>query len=64
MKLHNARRMAPSEASKVFLDGNEDDYLTSNIFAADCKFATFQVSFTIKSKHLNSPIGIVVNSLS
>lgn len=36
--------MSPAEAAKVFIDGSEDDYLTSSILAADCKFAEFEVT--------------------
>lgn len=45
MKLHNAHRagMTPTQAAKIFIDGNEDDYLTSGIFAADCKFCKLEV---------------------
>ncbi|XP_024388267.2 uncharacterized protein [Physcomitrium patens] len=42
MKLHQAHGMTPKQAAKVFMDGREDDYLTTGIFAADCKFAEFQ----------------------
>lgn len=44
MKLHQAHGMSPAQAAKVFIDGSEDDYLTSSILAADCKFAEFEVT--------------------
>ena len=47
MKLHQARGMTPSQASKVFIAGSEDDYLTTGIFAADCKFAKFEVNLVV-----------------
>jgi hypothetical protein len=50
MKLHNAHAhaMTPSQAARVFIDGSEDDYLTSGIFAADCKFCKFEVLDTLQ----------------
>ena len=44
VKLHQAHGMSPAQAAKVFIDGSEDDYLTSSILAADCKFAEFEVT--------------------
>jgi len=43
MKLHQARGMTPNQATKIFIEGSEDDYLTTGIFAANCKFAKFEV---------------------
>ena len=49
MKLHSAHahRMTPTEAARVYVDGSADDYLTSGIFAADCKFCKFEVHYII-----------------
>lgn len=44
MKLHEARGMTPTQAAKVYIAGSDDDYLTTGIFAADCKFCKFEVN--------------------
>lgn len=65
MKLHQAHGMTPNQATKVFIDGSEDDYLTTGIFAADCKFAKFEVNLTqpnSKKIHLHFSTNIAMFS--